>query len=93
LWKQKNTEKIALIHIDSDLYSSATLILNHLNERISKGTIMIFDELCDWENQGVYERWREGEAKALIEWVNNSNRKLKPLSRTNWIEGSFLVEK
>ena len=93
IWKRNHHETLSLIHIDCDLYSSTTTILNELNNRILKGCIIILDELVDWNNQGVYDRWRDGEWKALYDWCKSKNRKIKPLSRTEWIEGAVIVEK
>lgn len=91
-WMNGTDDSLSLIHIDSDLYSSAKTILNSLNNKIVSGTVIVFDELCDWQDQGVYERWQEGEAKAFVEWVKSYNRSVEPLSRTEWIEGSFIVK-
>jgi len=49
---------IALIHVDCDFYSSARTVLNWCSNKISKGTIIVFDE------------WRSGENKAFDEFVN-----------------------
>ncbi len=92
-WLKKNKKKISLLHIDCDLYTSTKTVLNQLNNQIVKGTIIIFDELCDWNDQGIYDLWREGEAKALLEWSVTFNRKIKILSRTEWLEGAILVLK
>ena len=92
-WKAGNQDPVAFVHIDCDLYKSTKDALYLLNDQIVPGTILVFDELRDWEEQGVYERWREGEAKALFEWCGEFNRCVAPLYRTTWIEGSFRVEK
>jgi len=46
------------LHVDSDLYSSAMLALVHFTPFMSKGTVLIFDEFYD----------RENEFKALMDW-------------------------
>lgn len=68
VWKEKYTEKIAFLHIDADLYSSAKTILTQLDSQIISGTIICFDEYCDWTNSGIYDSWEEGEYKAFKEW-------------------------
>jgi len=85
---------IRWINIDSDLYSSALCVLERLNHKIKSGTIIHFDELCDWrylENPvrkhehspvKVYSNWEEHEWKALNEWCDRYNRKVEPLSRS-----------
>lgn len=93
LWRSRVEGEISLMHIDSDLYSSAIFVLNELNDRIVPGTVIVFDEFRDWNDQGVYDRWREGEAEALKKWCIDKKREFHLLSRTNWIEGSIVVTK
>ncbi|MHA2060059.1 MAG: class I SAM-dependent methyltransferase [Candidatus Ranarchaeia archaeon] len=57
-------EPCALIHIDSDLYSSAKTIFDNLKERIVVGTVIVFDEFMN------YPGWKEGEFKAFMEFVS-----------------------
>ena len=57
---EKNN-KIAFIHIDTDLYSTAESILKVVKERLVSGTIIVFDELI------AYPGWKNGEYKALVE--------------------------
>lgn len=60
----KPGQKVAFLHIDSDLYSSCNHILNTLGDRIQSGTIIIFDEYFN------YPFWRTtGEYKAFDEYV------------------------
>ena len=54
---------VALLHVDSDLYSSAVTIFRHLRERIVPGTIIIFDEYLN------YPEWQQHEFKAFQEYV------------------------
>jgi len=93
VWKKNHPNAISLIHIDSDLYSSSKTILSELNDQIIPGTILIFDELCDWKNAGIYDLWESGEWKALLEWLETYGREVEPISRTNWLEGSLIVIK
>ena len=60
--------KIALLHIDCDLYSSTVTILRNVADMLAPGTIIIFDELIN------YHGWEEGEFKAFMEFV--ATRKL-----------------
>ena len=81
-WLSQNSlETIKILHIDSDLYSSAKTIFDNLNQYIVSGTVIIFDELYPWGNYRKYELWEEGEWKALVEWVKTYNRKFKIISR------------
>lgn len=62
---EKYKEKAAFINIDSDLYSSAKTVLDLLLEedRFQNGTILTFDELCD------YPTYRDHEIKAFAEFL------------------------
>lgn len=70
VWKETYKADIAFLHIDSDLYSSCKTILTELNEQIVPGTIILFDELFN------YQYWEEGEWKALEEWIAEYGREL-----------------
>ena len=97
-----NQSTISWLHIDSDLYSSAKCVLNKLNKYIAPGTIIRFDELVDWRLAGFnntfahekpkskYSLWGDGEWKALIEWIETHDRKVKPLWR-EWHQGAGLI--
>jgi hypothetical protein len=56
-------EPVALLHIDCDLYSSSRFVLETLAFRISRGTIIVFDEYFN------YPGWRHHEFKAFAEFV------------------------
>ncbi len=51
----------ALVHIDSDLYSSSKTVLDHVGPRCGAGTVLVFDEFFN------YPRWEEGEFRAFNE--------------------------
>lgn len=68
-WLEENQGPVKFVHIDGDLYSSAKTVLEKLSHRFVEGTVLVFDELSDWEDSGVYPLWREGEWKALLEWL------------------------
>ncbi len=59
----KNTDPIALLHIDCDLYSSTTYVLDTLAERIRNGTVIVFDEYFN------YPGWKQHEHKAFQEFI------------------------
>jgi hypothetical protein len=81
-WKKEHKGEISLLHIDSDLYSSCKTILDELNDQIVEGTIIIFDELSDWATEIRYTNWRDGEWKALNEWLKEKDRKVEAIART-----------
>jgi hypothetical protein len=82
-WLAEQRGPIALLHNDSDLYSSTIYTLTELNDRIVPGTIIVFDELCDWSQSGKYDNWVEGEWRALREWMAACDRQIEVLSRTH----------
>lgn len=53
---------VAFMHIDSDLYSSAKTIFEHLTGRIGPGTIIVFNEYFNYPN------WQAHEYKAFQEF-------------------------
>ncbi len=57
-WKNEHPGRIALLHIDSDLYSSAVTVLEELNDQIVPSTIIVFDEMY---GSGGWKNWEEGE--------------------------------
>lgn len=63
---KENPEPIALLHMDADLYSSTSYVLNQLRYRIKKGTVIIFDEYFN------YFQWKEHEYKAFQEFVSEN---------------------
>jgi hypothetical protein len=60
---EEHSGDAAFIHIDSDLYSSCKTILTCLKDRIKSGTVIAFDEICD------YPDYRDGEIKAFAEFL------------------------
>lgn len=62
-------EKIALLHIDCDLYASTQTVLSYLHRKIVPGTIIVFDEYFN------YPTWQRHEYSAFQEYV--SHRQIK----------------
>ena len=93
-WKEQvlKDQKISFINADADLYSSTKYFLSELNENIVTGTIIRFDEISDWrylkygtgkKSKNRYTKWQEGEWKALNEWIQEYDREVQPLWRSN----------
>ena len=94
LWLEKNDpSSVAFLHIDCDLYSSTVTILHTLDHLIQPGTIIVFDELCDWTGKHIYDYWEQGEWKALHEWLDLFKRDVEPISRTNEFSAAVKVTK
>ena len=77
--KQTDINPVAFLHIDSDLYSSAKTIFNHLSNYIVSKTIIVFDE---WHAH-------EHEKKAFLEWLEETDKTATAVSTTN--NGQFTV--
>ena len=67
----KIAQPIALLHVDSDLYSSAKEVLWALNDYIVEGTIIVFDEWFYRHDP----KFDDHEEKAFHEWVDEFDRK------------------
>jgi len=87
--EQNNTmQQVKFLHLDADLYSSTIYVLDKLNDYIVKNTIIVFDEMCYFnkpDKNKVYPLWREGEWKALCEWIEKYDRSFEVVS----ISGSY----
>jgi len=59
----EHPEKLAFVHIDSDLYSSAVTVFTLLGDRFQPGTVLVFDEYFNFPG------WQEGEHHAFSELV------------------------
>jgi hypothetical protein len=92
-WKLINTGPIAFLHMDADIYSSTKEVLLALDKQIVPGTIITFDEFCNFRLSGKMSKWQDQEFLALIEWLDECKRKVKPLNR-NWAyQASCIVVK
>lgn len=64
-WKEDHSGRVAFLHIDSDLYSSAKCVFDHLADRIAPGTVILFDEYFNYPN------WQQHEFRAFQEFVSS----------------------
>ena len=69
----QHQQPVSLLHIDSDTYDSAKVILDLIGSRITQGTVIIFDEYFG------YRGWRMGEFKAWKEFVSKHGIKYEYL--------------
>lgn len=76
-FKQQHSEPLCLLHIDSDLYSSAKFVLSELATQIVPGTIIVFDEYIN------YPGWQLDEFKAWQEFVAANNIKYEYIGRVS----------
>jgi len=82
-WKQDNHGPIAFLHMDADIYSSTKEVLMSLNDRIVAGTIITFDEFCNFRLSRKMSKWPDHEFMALVDWLDECHRQIKPINR-NW---------
>ncbi|MBL8684084.1 MAG: tetratricopeptide repeat protein [Myxococcales bacterium] len=73
-----------LVHIDSDLYSSAACVLDALGAKLARGTVLVFDEVVG------NERWREDEHRALCEAIERFDWQIEWLA-VSWITGQGVL--
>jgi SAM-dependent methyltransferase len=90
-WLRGHDGPMALVHVDCDLYESTAIVLGALDERFVPGTVLVFDELCDWNESGVYPHWRDGEWRALAEWSAAHGRAFRILARGPRFSGAIEV--
>jgi len=90
-WLREHEGPMALVHVDCDLYESTATVLCALDERLVPGTVVVFDELCDWNESGVYPNWRAGEWRALSEWTASRGRAFRALARGPRFSGAIEV--
>lgn len=69
--------QISFLHMDCDIYSSAKTVFTQCNDRIKPGTVIVFDELYN------YDCYDEHEYKALQEWCKEFNRDFEYIGRSN----------
>lgn len=55
---------VDFLHVDSDLYSSAVTVLEAVGPRLRPGSIVLFDEFCNFPD------WEQHEARAWWEYVD-----------------------
>ena len=60
-----NPEKIAFIHVDTDTYTPAKFILENIKDRLTRGSIVLFDEFFGYPN------WKNGEFRAFSEVLSD----------------------
>jgi hypothetical protein len=65
--------------------------LTILNEQIVPGTIITFDELCNFRITKKLENWYEHEWRALVEWIKENKRQVEPMTRNYAYQASCRV--
>lgn len=86
------TNIIKLLHIDCDLYSSTTTVLTLLNNYIVKNTVIVFDELANWNSESAYKDYQQHEWRALENWSQEYNRPFTIIGRSNHCQASIIID-
>jgi predicted O-methyltransferase YrrM len=63
--------QFSFVHFDADTYEATTVALELSKERITSGTIAVFDEylcLVNWNTGGEYRAWQEFSQKESIDY-------------------------
>jgi hypothetical protein len=63
---EANEDRVALLHIDTDTYTPAKIVLDLLGSRLHPGSLILFDDFFG------YPGWRAGEFRALEETLGAS---------------------
>jgi hypothetical protein len=66
----EHPEPVAFLHLDADLYSSTTTVLDALEPRLRPGTVLLFDEYFnfpDWQDH-EHRAWTEFAARTGLTW-------------------------
>lgn len=61
---EQNPGDVAFLHVDCDIYSSTVTVLEHVGPRLVEGSVVLFDEYCN------YPGWQEHEYRAWHEWAD-----------------------
>lgn len=73
--KQNQHMLISMLYLDFDLYSPTKTALEHLLPRMTKGSIIVFDE--------IHHKRFPGETVALLESLNINNYKIQNILQSN----------
>jgi methyltransferase family protein len=68
---------VDFVHIDSDLYSSAVTVLQHVGPRLAAGSMLLFDEFFN------YAGWEKHEYRAWQEYLDRTGTTVEYLAYTS----------
>jgi len=72
--QSKRCNKISLLSVDCDIYSSTVDIFNSVGHLLDHGSYVIFDELIGCRG------WRDHEYKAFLEFIEQTHYEYEYLS-------------
>lgn len=79
----------AVVHVDVDLFSSCTIVLNNIMPLLQMGTVILFDDWNCFKSSS-----KHGERGAVSAWLErNPGIQLTPFCAYGWHGQSFIFEK
>ena len=90
---RENNEKVSVVHIDCDLYSSAKFVLDNIKDRLVSGSVIILDDFCLYSSYEdfIWKAWVEFTAKnSDIKWKFISSAGINQVN--GWATVSVLIE-
>jgi hypothetical protein len=88
----EHQEQIGFLHVDVDLGKVTERILGAVTERCCSGTVIRFDEMCDWGGYATrYPEWPNEEFRAFTEWLARVGLEAKAVSRDAWEGATFRI--
>jgi hypothetical protein len=91
IWLETHQDTIKFMHLDADLYSSTKTVLTLCNKFIVKNTIIVFDELYNWDAPEQFTTWETEEFLALHEWICEFDRKIEVISISGYEQCAIKV--
>jgi Macrocin-O-methyltransferase (TylF) len=85
--KEHKDEKVAFMHVDCDIYSSAKYVLDKFEKKFQDGSIVVFDEFIKYNNYQHHE-W-----KAWHEFLEKTKYKYEVLGRAHEESVAFRIYK
>lgn len=73
-----NEGPFSYIHLDADTYESTSVVLKLIGNRITKGTVIVFDDYFG------YPGWLDGEHRAWQDFVCSTRMNYEYIAFSNW---------
>ena len=84
---------LKIVHMDADLYSSTSYVLDQIKPLLRSGTLILFDELTHFPDHPQYKANRMHEYKAFMEFCEkNPSFKFNVIARTEICQVIVQVE-
>lgn len=87
--EEHKNEKVALMHIDCDLYSSTKCIFDVFENNFQNGSIILFDEIIDYGG----DLWEQHEFKAFNEFLERTGYSAKCIGKHGVHQAGFILSK